>query len=109
MTYLRVSFFVFVEVEEELPSFLTLEVTFRRLFYLHASELYVFNVSCLVAPQRFLLLSATFTGCCLLFFFNLGNDHIADGFDEGEEEEQANEVEDVEEVSEKYGNTVSNS
>jgi len=60
---------------------------------------YLLFLLVVVAPQRFLLLSATFTGCCLFFYYKLGNDHIADGFDEGEEEEQANEVEDVEEVS----------
>ena len=61
---------------------------------------FYFLLLVVVAPQRFLLLSATFTGCCLLFYSKLGNDHISDGFDEGEEEEKANEVEDVEEVSE---------
>ena len=36
----------------------------------------------------------------MLLCLKLGNDRVADGFDERKEEKQAKEVEDVEEVSE---------
>ena len=50
------------------------------------------------APQRFLFLRETVG--CLPLCKKLGNDHVANGFDEREEEKQAKEIENVEEVSE---------